>query len=232
MRIMNTKEINAGPVKALIYGQSGAGKTTLARTLKEPTLIISAESGLLSLGSTNIDYIDLNLDNEGQPIAKELRYNRLIEIYKFLQTNEAQAKYKNVFLDSLSELGDNVLDTMKQKHVNSKDGFKVWGDFGETMINVIRAFRDLQHYNVFMSCLEELDKDEMSKRFYGPQMPGKIAKEFLVPAFDLVMRLAFVEGKRVLITQGTETVKAKDRSGKLNPIEQPDLSVVMEKIRC
>ena len=55
--IKNTEAIHQSNLKCLIYGESGAGKTYLANTLTQPTLIISAESGLVSLTGSNIDYV-------------------------------------------------------------------------------------------------------------------------------------------------------------------------------
>ena len=49
MKISTTKAVGNDALKILIYGESGSGKTTLAGTINEPTLIISAEAGLLCL---------------------------------------------------------------------------------------------------------------------------------------------------------------------------------------
>jgi hypothetical protein len=46
-------------LKFLVHGPAGAGKTTLCGTTGEPTVIISAESGLLSLRHLDIPVIEV-----------------------------------------------------------------------------------------------------------------------------------------------------------------------------
>ena len=46
-------------IKLLVHGPSGAGKTSLCSTTGEPTVIISAESGLLSLRGHDIPVIEV-----------------------------------------------------------------------------------------------------------------------------------------------------------------------------
>ena len=41
MRIVNTDSLGASEIKILVYGESGAGKTTLATTIDEPVLVVS-----------------------------------------------------------------------------------------------------------------------------------------------------------------------------------------------
>lgn len=46
-------------LKFLVHGPAGAGKTSLCGTTGEPTVIISAESGLLSLRHLDISVIEV-----------------------------------------------------------------------------------------------------------------------------------------------------------------------------
>ena len=46
-------------VKVVIFGQFGIGKTSLLKTLDEPTLCLDCEAGLLSVQGSNIDVISL-----------------------------------------------------------------------------------------------------------------------------------------------------------------------------
>lgn len=232
MIIQNTKTIHQGPVKMLIFGQSGSGKTSLVKTLPKDmkALVISAEQGLLSLSGSEIDYVDLSIGDDGKPLMAAQRYAKLGEIYKYLMTEEAKSKYQLVFIDSITEIAEFILDTTKEKFPDRKDSFLLWGSYATTMINIIKTFRDLPHYHVIFTSLEELDKDESGKRFYGPDIPGSAAKAFLTPAMDQVLRLCFLEGKRIIMTVGTESVRAKDRSGRLNPIEESSLGTILSKI--
>lgn len=233
MKIQNTKDVKSGPVKACVYGQSGAGKTTLAKSLPhEETLVISSEAGLLSLAETDIDYIDLSVNDEGKILDSDARYKKLGEVYKYLQSEDAQKKYKNIFIDSMTEIAEFIVEGFRKKYEGEKNGFLLWGEYSQEMTRILKAFRDLPKYNVFMVFLEDADKDETGRRYYGPDIPGKSAKAFIVPSLDIVMRLVVAdEGKRVLVSQPTTHSIAKDRSGKLGPTTEPDLSKVIHAVR-
>ena len=46
-------------VKMTVYGVAGSGKTSLAATFDVPTVILSAEAGLLSLRGVDIPVIEI-----------------------------------------------------------------------------------------------------------------------------------------------------------------------------
>ena len=51
--LKRTSAVEPAFVKVLVYGASGAGKTTLIPSLPEP-IVLSAEAGLLSIRGSNI----------------------------------------------------------------------------------------------------------------------------------------------------------------------------------
>jgi phage nucleotide-binding protein len=233
MKIQSTENTHQQKIKMVIYGTSGSGKTTSIKTLPhDKTLVISAESGLLSLAGTKIDYVDIAVGDDGKVLPAEKRIARLNDIVKYLDTDEAKKKYENIAVDSLTEIGEIIANYWKSKITDKAKTFEVWGNIGQDQINFIKAMRDNPAYNVIFLCLEDLDKDEMSRRFYGPSLPGNAATNFLVPAFDLILRLTVdVDGKRYLQTEPLATVKAKNRGGKLAPQEPVDLGLLLSKIR-
>jgi phage nucleotide-binding protein len=234
MKITNTKEQAQLPIKVLVYGKPGVGKTTLAKTLTEKTLIISAEGGLLSLSGADIDVIDLLTDDSGALIPKEKRYPRLQEVYKFLLSKEAE-KYKCVFIDSLTEVNQVIMDQLHIEYPDRKDSLPMFGELNKRMRAFVKSLRDLPGKSVVITALSEIDKDEDGKMYQTVTLIGKFASQ-LPALFDEVFLMTAVkdeEGtqKRVLITQATERLVAKDRSGKLSTIEAPDLGAIFTKIR-
>ena len=60
IKLTSTKQAaQLNGLKICVYGASGAGKTRLCATTGAPTVIISAESGLLSLRDADIPVIEV-----------------------------------------------------------------------------------------------------------------------------------------------------------------------------
>jgi len=217
INLKSTKSIASSGVKLLVYGQAGAGKTTLIRTLPHP-LILSAEAGLLSLHNSDIPFIEID------SIAT------LGEVYKWLSSAEA-AKYETIAIDSVSELAEVCLSTEKAK---AKDPRQAYGEMQDQMATLIRAFRDLPKH-VYMSAKLEKAQDEMGRMLYSPSMPGNKTGQALPYFFDEVLALRCekdAEGNlmRALLCQSDGLWQAKDRSGRLEAWEAPDLGAVIAKI--
>jgi len=226
-KITSTSDQQHHRIKAIISGESGAGKTMTASTLDGRTLIISSESGTLSLAGRDIAMIDISRDDEGKVIDDpKLRIARLSETFAMLK---AGTPYQNVFLDSLTEINELIVTALNKEFPDRKDSLVLWGENSKRMTSIIKSFRDLP-YNVFMTCLSKTDKDEHGGRFQGLSLSGKIA-DTAPQYFDLVLYLSVdAEGKRAFVTSRTPKILAKDRSGKLAPFEPADLGAIVRKI--
>ena len=124
---------------------------------------------------------------------------------------------------------------MKEKFPSKSDSFKLWGEYTDAMKIIIKAFRDLSEYSVVFSCLETYDKDDNNRRFVAPALAGKELKEKLPSYFDEVLYMSEMKDElgndhRVIYTQPADDRPAKDRSGRLNPIEAPNLLTIKQKI--
>lgn len=218
INLKNTSDVHANGVKVLVYGHAGAGKTTLATTLPNP-VIISAEGGLLSIKDSNIPYLEVN------------SMESLHEAYTWLLTPEGRA-FDSVVLDSLSEIGEVVLIHEKTQN---KDGRAAYGEMATQMTALIRAFRDLDSKNVLMTAKVEKSQDEIGRMLYAPSMPGAKLGQALPYFFDLVLALRVEKdadgvAQRALMCDSDGLWMAKDRSGKLQAWEQPDLGAIIREI--
>jgi phage nucleotide-binding protein len=219
IQLKRTKEATAQAVKLLVYGQAGAGKTSLIPTLPTP-VILSAEGGLLSIADTNLPFIEITSMAELQ------------EAYKWLTSSAEAGEFQSVALDSISEIAEVVLNA--EKKIN-KDPRAAYGAMQEQMADVIRAFRDLPGKHVYMSAKLEKTQDEMGRVLYAPSMPGNKTGQSLPYFFDEVLALRVekdAEGntRRALMTDGDGLWLAKDRSGKLEVWEDADLGEIIKKI--
>jgi phage nucleotide-binding protein len=218
INLKNTSDVHANGVKVLVYGHAGVGKTTLSTTMPNP-VIISAEGGLLSIKDSNIPYIEVaNMDD-------------LKETYAWL-TSEEGKKFDSVILDSLSEIGEVVLIHEKTM---TKDGRAAYGEMATQMTSLIRAFRDLPGKHVLMTAKVEKSQDETGRMMYAPSMPGAKLGQTLPYFFDLVLALRVEKdadgvAQRALMCDSDGLWMAKDRSGKLQAWEQPDLGAIIREI--
>lgn len=221
IKLTSTKEAaQVNGIKILTYGQAGSGKTSMCATTGEPTIIISAESGLLSLRHADIDVIEVG------SLAD------VHEAYGFI-TSEAGAKYRWVCLDSISEIAEVVLNYEKKA---TKDPRQAYGALSEQMQDLLRAFRDIPGKHVFMSAKLSSVKDDMTGAvLYGPSMPGSKLGQGIPYLFDEVFVLRAEKGEdgqvyRTLQTGSDFQYVAKDRSGALGFYEEPNLASIATKI--
>ena len=97
------------------------------------------------------------------------------------------------------------------------------------------SFRDLPGKHVYMSAKLEKTQDEMGRVLYSPSMPGNKTGQALPYFFDEVLALRVerdAEGvtQRALMCDSDGLWLAKDRSGKLESWEAPDLGAIISKI--
>lgn len=219
INVKSTGSLSANGVKLLVYGQAGAGKTSLIKTLPSP-IVLSAEGGLLSIQDADLPYIEID------------SMDTLREAWSWL-TGAAEAKgFQSVALDSISEIAEVVLNAEKKA---TKDPRQAYGAMQEQMADIIRAFRDLPGRHVYMSAKLEKTQDEMGRVLYAPSMPGNKTGQSLPYFFDEVLALRVEKDgdgntQRALMCDSDGLWLAKDRSGKLAAWEAPDLGAVINKI--
>ena len=228
----------------LVVGQAGTGKTSLLRTIlgqeydqesrawkqirepEERVLTLSAESGLLCVR----DLVEQGLI-EGYEIGSLQDFR---EAQAMLMTPEFREHYGWVFIDSLTEISSRCVEAMRLKYQSSSDTFKMWGEYNEVMTLMIKAFRDMRDYNVVFTCLESAESDENRRRYLAPAISGSQLKERLTSYFDEVFHMTETTSEDGNVWRIFHTAQpvglAKDRSGRLAPVEKPNLQSIKHKI--
>jgi phage nucleotide-binding protein len=209
-------------VKALVYGVAGSGKTSLSATFGDiPTVVISCESGLLSIADADLPVIEIKTMND------------LSEAYLFLTQNQDGQRFKAIVIDSVSEIAEVLLAEEKK---TSKDARAAYGNTSEKMMELLRAFRDVAGRHVlFISKLEKV-KDEMNGALmYGPSMPGQRLGQAIPYLVDEVFALRVEKDGEGNVSRWLQTTpdfqwQAKDRSGKLDPFEPTNMDHIIKKI--
>lgn len=219
IQLRSTKGLALNGVKMLVYGQAGAGKTSLIPTLPNP-VILSAEAGLLSIADADLPFVQITNMAE------------LTEAYEWLIGSDEAAQFESVAIDSISEIAEVILTAEK---ANAKDPRQAYGAMQEAVAGMVRAFRDIPSKHIYVTAKLDKSADEMGKVSYAPSMPGKNAGQALPYQFDGVYALRIekdAEGNNVhgLMTQSDGLWQAKDRSGKLDAWEECDLGAIIRKM--
>ena len=216
----NTSEVTNNGVFALISGPSGRGKTWLARTLPHnDTIIISKESGLLSLKGTNIKVEEIEDFNDLAEIVMEIKSGKI--------------KETNIYIDSLTDIAETEMAELKIIHPDKKDSFKSYDIYETKMKWMLKSLRDVKGKNIFFTCLVSSEKDGLvlveKLELYGSKFADKI-KKYFDECYYLKTFKTDEGDMRGLITEEKEHPLAKSRSNLL-PIEKADLTAIITKIR-
>ena len=219
IQLRSTKGLHTNGVKMLVYGNAGAGKTSLIATLPSP-VVLSAEGGLLSIADHDVPFIEVN------------DVDTLKEAYEWFIGSDESKQFESICLDSISEIAEVVLSAEKKK---TKDPRQAYGALQELMGDLIRAFRDISGKHVYFSAKCEKAQDEQGRMLYAPSMPGNKLAQSLPFYFDEVLALRVEKGEdgkpvRALQCESDGLWQAKDRSGKLDAWEAPDLGELIRKI--
>jgi len=245
-------------VKGCIFGQSGVGKTTLIKGLSKEALLVDMEAGDLTLADWKGDSIRIRDYEAMRDLAcliggvnpsaasgETFSAEHYAEVEgKLGKRNEVLGKYQTIFIDSITVLSRLGFVWAEQQPENiGRNGAKdTRGAYGLMGREIMKLLTHLQHtrdkHIIFVGILDQ-KQDDFNRTFWKPQMEGaKVANE-LSGIVDLVLTMAFKtdpdSGKvyRVFYTSADneDGYPAKDRSGKLKPIEAANLQKIIDKIQ-
>jgi len=219
----------------LIFGESGAGKTTLAGSADavpemRKVLILDIEGGLLSLKDRypNVDSVRIKTWSDLQSVYDELY--------------AGAHGYKTIILDSLTEAQKMSMDTVMRKLVEMHEerdadvpGIREWNINIEQTRKFVRALRDLPVTTIFTALAKQDKNQKTGVTKTKPSLSGKVADEvagFLDIVAYLYTKEVDGEQKRVLLSHATQDTIAKDRTGKLEQtILDPTMFTIWNAIK-
>lgn len=215
IQVLSTEGAAFSGVKLLVYGQAGTGKTMLCATAPNP-IILSAESGLLTLRKFQLPYITIT------SIA-DLR-----EAYTYVKNSD----FSTICIDSISEIAEVCL--AEEKEGKNKDPRFAYGEMQSQTTDIIRKFRDIDGKNIYMTAKLEKELDKNGVATYTPSLPGKKMTQGIGYFFDevFVSRVQKTEqgDQHFLQCKPDGFYEAKDRSGVLDVYEKPDLTYIFQKV--
>lgn len=243
--------------KIVLQGIAGVGKTTQLKKLpEERTLFVDLESGDLAVQDWRGDTLrpqswpefrDLVVFLAGpNPVAhadqpfSAAHYAHVCERYG----DPAQlAKYDTYFVDSLTVLSRLCLAWCKAQPaaLSEKTGKPdTRGAYGLLGTEMISALTHLQHardkHVVYVAILEERT-DDFGRKVYTAQLEGSKTGLELPGIVDEVVTLAILKADDGSLFRGFVCrpdnpwgLPAKDRSGRLQMVEEPDLGRLIRAI--
>ena len=242
--------------KVALVGVPGAGKTSQIRTLNAAsTLLVDTEAGDLSI----LDWAGDTLRPRTWPEFKDLvvflagpspsaspeqafsqaHFDHVCQKYG----DPAQlAKYDTYFVDSLTVLSRMCLAWCKtqpaafSEKTGKPDTRGAYGLLGTEMIGALTHLQHVRDKHVIYVCILEEKLDDFNRRVYQLQLEGAKTSAELPGVLDEVITLAILKADdgtpyRAFVTGADNTwgFPSKDRSGRLDPIEDPHLGKLIAK---
>jgi hypothetical protein len=228
---MATQEVK---VKALLYGDSGAGKTHTASTAPRPCYLLTEANGLPTIRAAN-------------PDAVVVQANDMDTVRAFFKaamdgTLAKETGCQTIVLDSLTELQrmlrDEIVASRKGQVGGEAFSLQDWGTLTDRMRKLVRTVRDLP-FHVVCIALAASETDEASGQRYtqpafdGRKLPNEIAGYFSLVGYVYRERSKAEDGTvsvqhRVLL-QGPPTLLTKGLPG-LDPVEPPNVTAWLAKL--
>lgn len=210
--------LNVG-YKAVAYGPPGEGKTPLIKTAPRPVLLI-CEPGMLSMRDAH------NIPAwEGYTVAK------CMEFFNWLKGSNEAKNFDTVGVDSFSQFAEIVL---KEALKANKHGLKAYGEMAETVMDVANLLFYMPQKHVYLIA-KQTQHDEGGVMKRRPYFPGQELNVKVPHLFDAILHIAkaqipgIIQPQLAIRTAGTIDITARDRSGRLNELEPPDLSALIKK---
>ncbi|WP_085440391.1 ATP-binding protein [Magnetofaba australis] len=243
--------------KGVIFGKSGIGKTSLLHTVDAATtLFFDLEAGDLAVEGWPGDTIRPRTWKECRDFAvfiggpnpalredqpySQAHYDEVVQKYG---DPAALAKYRTIFVDSITVAGRLCFQWCKgqpqafSEKTGKPDNRGAYGLHGQEMIAWITHLQHTRGKNVWFVGILDEKTDDFNRRFFAPQIEGAKTGLELPGIVDQVITMAEVRPEEgdayrafVCHTLNPWGYPAKDRSGRLEMIEEPHLGRLMEKI--
>lgn len=198
-------------IKALIYGQMGIGKTTLALSSPKP-LLIDIEKGITRVAP--------------QHRCPSLQVNSYEEMLELINS-KAILEYDTIIIDTLGKMIYLVLDYLAKSNPKLKQGDgspsqKGWGAIKNQIVSNFYKTLDSKNKSIIFIAHEK-EKQENDITIKRPDVAGSTDAS-LVTEFNLVGYMEIQGKNRTIDFSPNESYYAKNSLGLQNKLVLPDVT--------
>jgi hypothetical protein len=234
LTITKTNDLSQSYFRGVVYGPSGAGKTSLVKTVAaagfKPLLaeVVPYEDGTLSISDTPIDHarIAAVTDKEMTTAMKERGYISLQE----LLTGAAELPHDVLYIEGISSLSTLYLNRAKKESTNVWDQYR---KLAEDMTTMLLHLKTIEKHVIF-TAHHDVIKSPADLEVYTPLVDGNAFPRQLPGLIDAMLYLnANIKGERHLITRYDGKRVAKLRypgSAKIEMEIEADLGNLMKTL--
>jgi hypothetical protein len=244
--------------KLLIVGPSGVGKTSLLRTLNAEmlasTLFVDIEAGDIAVADLPVASVRPRTWVECRDLAcvlggfnpalpanvaySEAHYNEVTKDPELAQLTQ----YQILFVDSLTAAGRLCFVWAEQQPEaftdrGRKDLRAVYGLHARSMLGWLNQLQHARGRSVVFVAVLEKNVDDLNISTWQPQMEGSKTGRELPAIVDEIVTMTWIDfGDRkpvralVCTNPNPWGYPAKDRSGRLEQIEPPNLGALLTKL--
>jgi len=225
-----SQAISKAPIKVMIYGDSGVGKTTLAVTSPKPLVLLTEKNGVPSIHASN--------PNACIIYCSSIQDVRNV-VSGIMNGDKELAQFETLVIDSLTETQRMIQDDVLKKARRDSMQLQDYGKLADATRGLIRVLRDLP-INVVCTALNDVDSEEATgTRHYQPIFIGKKTGKEIAQWFTCIgymYRRDIKEGddkvaQRNIMFDGASSVLCKTAPNLEGVIKNPNLTEIFNQIQ-
>lgn len=216
-------------IKALVYGQSGVGKTHFASKASGVAVCLVESQGFATIRD-NHPHALVPGDGDQPGLSNMAGVREFVKLAK--RGVLAEAGVKTLVFDSVTEIQQLMMDEIRDSKSKNRGVFTKsdWGTLATKMRAFLRLIRDLPYHVIVLGLADHFYDEESGRRIISPLVKGSISKEiagyFNIVGYAYKRQDDNAEGGvgRYILTDGDDRYTAKP-FGAIAGVVQPDFDL-------
>ena len=227
MNILKANEIKRyNNWTALIYAEAGKGKTSMVKSLKGKTILLSVDGMYHVLADLeNVDIVTID---------SKKAHDELTNFLKFVFKHKDQ--YENIVIDNLSTFQKMWLNERARETTSGNPEIQHYAIIDRIMFDTILSLKKLGKNLLVFSHEKQVEVVKQSGGTYTQFQPDIRNLDAIMGITPIVGRLIIYtnkdtnENERIIVLQPTQSTRAKDQLiGDLQTIGQMELLPLLQK---